>query len=78
MNPEDGLRREAWHPPRGMLAERAWVPIWRERFRRLSGAASQQTEADVQRVKRSAFSMNRLPGDPTQRICPRRPPSPNL
>ena len=54
MNSDAGLRREAWHPPRGLLAERAWLPIWRERWRRLSGAATQQTEADVQRVKFSA------------------------
>jgi preprotein translocase subunit SecA len=30
------------------------LPIWRERWRRLSGAATQQTEADLQRVKHSA------------------------
>lgn len=50
MNPSTGLRREDWHPPRDVLAERAYLPIWRERFRRLTGTAQRQSEADLMRV----------------------------
>ena len=53
MSSAAGLRRESWHPPRGLQAERAWLPIWRERWRRLSGSADRQTEADMLRVKLS-------------------------
>ena len=63
MNSAAGLRREAWHPPRGLQAERAWLPIWRERWRRLSGSADRQTEADMLRVKLSAEQAQGLPVD---------------
>ncbi len=53
MSSAAGLRRESWHPPRGLQAERAWLPIWRERWRRLSGSAARQTEEDMLRVKLS-------------------------
>ena len=53
MNPSAGLRREDWHPPRGLLEERPWLPIWRERWRRLTGAARRQTESDLLLVRQS-------------------------
>jgi preprotein translocase subunit SecA len=67
MTPSAGLRREEWHPPRGLLVERAWLPVWRERLRRLTGAASQQTEADLRLVRRSADQAQGLAVEELQR-----------
>jgi preprotein translocase subunit SecA len=53
MNPSAGLRREDWHPPRGLLEERSWLPIWRERWRRLTGTARRQTEMDLHLVRQN-------------------------
>jgi preprotein translocase subunit SecA len=66
MSASAGLRREQWHPPRGLLAERDWLPIWRERWLRLSGAARRQTEADLRRVKAGIDVLRTLPDGPLQ------------
>jgi preprotein translocase subunit SecA len=49
-----GLRREEWYPPRDLNAQRSWLPVWRERWRRFSGAAHVQTESDISIVRESA------------------------
>ncbi len=61
MNSSAGLRREDWHPPRGLLEERPWLPIWRERWRRLTGAARRQTESDLVLVRQSIERDQTLP-----------------